>query len=259
MNAETPPAAARRWQPPRPSSPAADIAWLAGAPIVAITAAAAAALPLWPTALLAIVATSALLAAHRQQLGNGPFGIANGVTLLRLNLTIVILVASIAALATGDIGQHQTWATFATALTALVLDGLDGWLARRRHEASPFGERFDMAADTAFTITLTIALLAFNLTGAWVLTIGLLRPLFQLLGRLRPSLRAPLPPWRLRKMLCALALCLLTATLAPPLASVAPPLAAAALATLLYSFSRDTWHLERPPTSAAEDEATGER
>lgn len=215
------------------------------APVVAIVATAAAGLSLWPSALAAIVVTGAVLAGFHQRGNGGSFGLANGVTLVRLNLTVFLVVA-LAALAFTTLAPRLAWTVFLAAAIALMMDGIDGWLARRRHEASSFGERFDMAADTAFTITLALSLWVFGLTGPWVLAIGLLRPAYLVLGLWRPELRAPLAPSRLRKLLCALALCLLVAALAPPLASAAPLLAIAALVTLLLSFGRDVWHLETP-------------
>jgi phosphatidylglycerophosphate synthase len=140
-------------------------------------------------------------------------------------------------------GLGQAWVLFAIAALALLLDGVDGWLARRRGEASAFGERFDMAADTAFTITVVACLVSIGHVGPWAILIGLVRPLFTMAGRLRPELAARLPASRRRKVACAAVLVLLVAGLAPVLAPAAPGLAALALLLLLASFGRDLLHL----------------
>jgi len=237
-------AGSRRWRRPDLPRPVVNGSWLVLAPSATVVAAAAAGWPLWPSAMVAILVTAAVLADFHQRESVGAFGLANGVTLVRLNLTVFLIVAMVADLAFAALSSRLAWTVFLAAAIALVMDGIDGWLARRRHEASSFGERFDMAADTAFTITLGLSLWGFGLTGAWVLAIGLLRPAYLALGHWRPELRTPLAPSRLRKLLCAAALCLLVAALAPPLAGAAPLLAMAALATLLLSFGRDVWHLE---------------
>lgn len=243
-NSQTAPATApRRWLRRGARPQLGNAFWLVPAPLVAIAAAAQAGLSPWPTGVLAAVVTSGVLAAFRQTANGATFGLANGVTLVRLNLTAFLLVASAAVLIADTLEPRLHWTVFAAAAVALLMDGVDGWLARRRREASTFGERFDMAADTAFTIILTISLVAFGLAGFWVLAIGLLRPLFVVLARWRPALAAPLPPSRLRKVLCAAALCLMVAALAPPLAAASPLLAAAALVTLIGSFVRDIRHL----------------
>lgn len=198
-------------------------------------------LPLWPASLAVVLVTTGVLWRFHHQDADGRFGLANWVTLFRLNLVSLLLLAALP----GAAGAFPSWALFAVAFVALLLDGVDGWLARRRHEASDFGERFDMAADTAFTVILTFCLLAFALVGPWVLVIGMLRPAFVLAGRLWPVLAAPLPPSRGRKIVCAAALCCLVAGFAPPLAALAPLLAASALALLVGSFGRDLGYLRR--------------
>jgi phosphatidylglycerophosphate synthase len=208
---------------------------------LALGIAPALALPPWPAGLTVALVTAGVLWRFHHQDGEGRFGLANWVTLFRLNLVSLVLLVSLS----GGAGTVSSWALFTVAFVALLLDGVDGWLARRRHEASDFGERFDMAADTAFTLILTFCLLALGLVGPWVLVIGMLRPAFVLAGRLRPALAAPLPPSRGRKVVCAAALCCLVTGLAPPLAPAAPLLAGSALALLVGSFGRDLGYLRQ--------------
>jgi phosphatidylglycerophosphate synthase len=213
---------------------------------VAIGLAAIAALPLWAASVVVTLVTGGALWRFHRHTAAGRFGLANWVTLFRLNLVALLLLA----IWPDEPGSLQSWALFVIAAVALVLDGVDGWLARRRHEASEFGERFDMGADTAFTVILTLCLVAFALVGPWVLVIGLLRPAFVLASRRWPILHTPLPTSRVRKALCAGSLACLVAGLAPPLAPLAPALALAALLQLLWSFGHDLCYLTRHETIA---------
>jgi phosphatidylglycerophosphate synthase len=212
---------------------------------MAFALAAVAPLPLWSTSLaVGLVTGAVLLAFHAQGPAAAPsrigrFGLANWVTLFRLNLVALMLLA----VWPDEIGVHLFWLLFGMAAIALALDGVDGWLARRRQEASHFGARFDMGADTAFTIIVTLCLVRLDLVGPWVILIGLMRPAFVAAARLWPRLALPLPPSRGRKVACGLALGLLVAGLAPLLAPMAPLLAFLALGVLAWSFGRDLRHL----------------
>ena len=196
-------------------------------------------LPLWGAGAVVGLTTSGVLWRFYRRTANHRFGLANWVTLFRLNLVALMLLAVWPGLS----GLVHPWLLFAVAAVALALDGVDGWLARKRHEASEFGERFDMGADTAFTIITTLCLVGFGLVGAWVLLLGLARPAFAAAAQLWPTLAAPLPESRGRKRACAGSLACLVAGLAPPLAPFAPALAIAALLQLAWSFGRDLRYL----------------
>src|SRR5690349_4135341 len=85
----------------------------------------------------------------------GRFGSANVVTLLRAGIAALVTGLALEALTIGsgllatpgEVGDLWAWAVPVGALGALTLDGVDGWLARRRRIASAFGARFDMEAD----------------------------------------------------------------------------------------------------------------
>lgn len=170
------------------------------------------------------------------------FGTANRVTLLR---------AGIAALAAGLLGRPEwppglAWSLTALAGNAMILDGVDGWLARRGGWQSPFGARFDLEVDAFFILILAALVYQADKTGAWVLLSGALRYGFVALGYLLPWLRQPLPPRRRRQTLCVIQTAVLALCLIPPLA---PPwttlLAASALGLLMLSFTVDTVWLAR--------------
>ncbi|HPF58831.1 MAG TPA: CDP-alcohol phosphatidyltransferase family protein [Candidatus Competibacteraceae bacterium] len=164
------------------------------------------------------------------------FGAANAVTLVRAGIT---------ALFAGLIGQPAltpklAWIMTALATAALILDGLDGWLARRCGTQSLFGARFDMEVDAFFILILTVLAWQSGKAGVWVILSGALRYGFVLLGYALPWLNQPLPPSRRRQTVCViqtvvLVLCL-TPPLIPPMSTV---LAAAALGLLALSFAVD--------------------
>lgn len=218
---------------------AADGTLAVGVLATAMAFAATAPLPPWLAIAASLLVSGAVvwrfLSGHQW----AAFGLANRVTLLRANLVALMLLV----LWLGVPSPALLWTLFAVAMATLALDGVDGWLARRRHETSAFGESFDIGADTAFTIILTLSLVRFDLVGPWVLALGLLRPLFVVASWRWPALAAPLPPRHSRKVVCGGSLALLVAALAPPLAGFAPALAAIALTALIWSFGRDLHHL----------------
>ncbi len=166
------------------------------------------------------------------------WGAANRITLLRGGL--IALVGGALPLAP-VLDMAQAWVVAVIAITALVLDGLDGWVARRRGLASPYGARFDMELDALLILLLCLLLALSGKVGPWVLGLGLLRPAFILAGKLWPRLAAPLPPSQRRRVICVVQVVTLAAAATPwiesPLTSVAT---GAAFALLLFSFAADT-------------------
>lgn len=172
------------------------------------------------------------------------FGVANAITLMRAGGTALLA----GGLAAPDMlaGPPAVWMVLVFALGLLVLDGADGWAARRQGLNSRFGARFDMEIDTLLLLVLAGYVVALGKVGPWVLAIGLPRYAFVAAGLLLPVLRCDLPPSLRRKAVCVLQITVLAALLAPPVTPpLAPILAAAALAALLWSFARDIAWLMR--------------
>ena len=165
------------------------------------------------------------------------FGLGNGITLVRAGGTAVfVALAFEPALLAGP----SAWAAFAGAATLLVLDGLDGWVARRQGLASAFGARFDMEVDALLILALAALAAGLGKAGPWVLGLGLLRYGFVLAGWLLPALAAPLPPSRRRRAVCAVQVAALGLLLAPPVVPPwSAPLAGIAFAALIGSFATD--------------------
>lgn len=241
------PARLRR-PPPLPPVGAAG-AWSAG--IGAALAVALAGL-VWGGALPAVAAAggivayagvvAAVLAGLARPEAPQGFAACQVVTLLRAALTAGLagLVLAPGAL------PGLAWAALAVALVALALDGVDGWLARRRGEASAFGARFDMEVDAALILVLAVLAWLGDKAGAWVLLLGLMRYGFVAAAMGWPWLADPLPPSLRRKAVCVLQVAVLALLLAPPLqAPASAVLAALALAALAWSFAVDVLWLHR--------------
>ena len=164
------------------------------------------------------------------------FGWANRVTLLR-----GILIALLA----GSLWWPLLWQQHAVTLAgvagaALLLDGIDGWVARRTGSASAFGARFDMELDASFILLLCLALVVLGKVGGWVLLIGAMRYAFVISGLVWPWLRAPLPESLRRKVVCVVQVVALMVALLPGVsAMLASLMTALALLLLSASFALD--------------------
>lgn len=220
------------------------IAWLTGCGLLLtagllLTGMASAIVP-------AVAAYAAVAALIVERLGHGHpfarFGLANGITLIRV--VLLLMLAAAAALA-GSV-HFDTAMPFALAAVALGLDGLDGRLARGTGEASAFGARFDMEADAAAMLLFAIIAAVQAKAGLWVLAAGSMRYAFIAASLALPWLSAPLPPAFRRKAVCVVALVLLAILLHP---AVTPPvstvLALAAVVLLAWSFLVDCVWLAR--------------
>ena len=79
-------------------------------------------------------------------------------------------------------------------MAALLLDGADGWAARRQRLASAFGARFDMEVDALAILVLAVTVVKAQAVPYWVLAIGVMRYLYLAAALVLPLLRRPLPP-----------------------------------------------------------------
>ena len=169
------------------------------------------------------------------------FGAANQMTLVR---------AALVALVAGLVGEPAVAPVAAAAVLLAVivelLDGADGWLARRSSLASAFGARFDMEVDALLIMALAVLAWQHGKAGSWVLLSGLLRYAFVAAGWLAPWVSRPLPPSRRRQAVCVIqiaGLCAAVAPIVPPRASSL--VAAVSLAALAASFLVDVVWLWR--------------
>jgi phosphatidylglycerophosphate synthase len=191
--------------------------------------------------LLFFLAAAVLVIGH---VGAHPFprfGAANSVTMLR-----VALMAGVAGLIGETPDDRIAWLTVVVVVIITVLDGVDGWLARRHGQNSPFGARFDMEADAAFILVLSWLVWHHGKAGAWVIVCGLMRYLFVAAGWLVPWMAGPLRSTIRGKSVAVGQLVGLGVALLPivpvPLSRI---VAAVTLGTLTWSFAVDIVWLKR--------------
>ncbi len=180
-----------------------------------------------------------------QHLPYSHFGPANSVTLIRAGLVVFI---------SGFTGHPNhlaahAWLISGVATIALLLDGIDGWLARRSRMQTPFGARFDVEVDALFILVLVALVWQSGKAGAWVLLSGSLRYIFLIASLAFPILRQPLPPARWRQAVCVLQTAVLIICLTPVITdNWSQALAAGALLALALSFARDiVWLINATP------------
>ena len=166
----------------------------------------------------------------------------------RVTLARAALVYPVAALALvpGVGGTAGAWWIIVLSTVALVMDGFDGWVARRTASSTPFGARFDMELDAFLLMALSVLVWQDGRVGVWVLLIGGLRYLFVAAAIPLPALAGELPPSFRRKVVCVIQGIALLVALGPIIPGpLAVGVSAVALASLLYSFGVDALWLLR--------------
>ena len=139
----------------------------------------------WPLSGVALLSVAVLLWRSRGKYApGGAFGPANAVTAIRCALTL--------ALGLPDRGFSSA-ALAALVAFAWVLDGLDGWIARRRGLVSPFGAAFDLETDALLVLVATLQLWQRGRLGVWILVPGLLRYLYVLALAIMPPVAGQVP------------------------------------------------------------------
>ncbi len=172
-------------------------------------------------------------------------GAANRVTLLR---------AALACLFAGLVGEGaQVIAGLAVPLVVgtaafLALDGVDGWLARRRGEESVFGKLLDHETDALFLLVLSVLVHQTEKVGPWIIAAGLLHYVYLAVRVAFPRLSADLPPTRRGQVTGLGAVLGLLACLFPNVeTNVATGVAGVVLIALVWSFTVDAFRLLRMP------------
>jgi phosphatidylglycerophosphate synthase len=207
----------------------------------------------WMVGIACGLTTTAILSYGLTRSGAAALGAANRVTLTR-----AVLVGGVAALVAeglvaDGLAQPASNATLVgLAAVALVLDGVDGWVARRTGTVSALGARFDMEVD-AFLILVLSAYVGRSV-GPWVLAMGAARYVAWAAGSVVTWMRVSVPPRYWRKPVAAIQEIVLTAAVAHLLPVSAMNAAiAVAIVLLAESFGRDVvwqWRQRRVRTPA---------
>ncbi|MEE4379387.1 MAG: CDP-alcohol phosphatidyltransferase family protein [Candidatus Competibacteraceae bacterium] len=178
------------------------------------------------------------------------FGPANRVTLIRASL-VALLVGFVVDV---PFSAKGIWLTVLIAVSVVLLDGVDGWLARRSNTVSDFGARFDMETDALLIAVLALLVWRLDKTGVWILLAGTLRYLFVAAGYFLPWLSGNLPYSRRRQSVCVLQTLALIGCLVPLIsAQWATAIALTSVILLTGSFAIDTLWLARHSHSVKED------
>jgi phosphatidylglycerophosphate synthase len=155
-----------------------------------------------------------------------------------------MLVALTAGLIDEPVITRIAWTAAIAATIVAILDGVDGWLARRSRMASAFGARIDMETDAVLILVLSMLVWHHGKAGGWILLGGLLRYAFIAAGWMLPWMARPLTPTHRAKTITIIHVVGLIVALAPivalPLSAI---VVAATLAALTWSFAVDVHRL----------------
>lgn len=174
------------------------------------------------------------------------FGAANAVTSVRSGLVGVVT----GLVAVSFVTPVPPLLLVAIVVPTLVLDGVDGWVARRTASASELGGRFDMEVDAFLLLVLSVS--AAVVVGPWVLMIGVMRYAFVLAGAVWPWLNRSLPFRYWRKVVTAVAGIALVLTISGLIPGLGLAAAVLALVLLIESFGRDViWLVKTRPRQRA--------
>jgi cardiolipin synthase len=98
--------------------------------------------------------------------------IPNLLTLARLALLPLIMIAFFMEFETGPLA---TWICFVLYVIAAITDFLDGYLARKLNQITPFGTFLDPISDKIFVCALLVLLVGFGrLDGIWMVPVILI-------------------------------------------------------------------------------------
>ena len=172
------------------------------------------------------------------------FGMANGVTMIR-----GLLAALVGCLVGSAPSANIAIAATVISIVALLMDGLDGFIARKTDTCTEYGARLDMEVDAWFMLLLSVLVHQWSQAGVWVLFCGLARYAWVGVQLSVPWFNRPLPPEPAlrRKTACVLGVAGLALALYPwPWPSFNTGLAAVATLALAVSFAIDAnWLIQQ--------------
>jgi phosphatidylglycerophosphate synthase len=181
---------------------------------------------------------------------SGIFGPANTVTAIRL--------AMVSGLCTMGFLEGLGPAAALLVLTIFALDGLDGWLAKRTGQSSPFGAAFDMECDALLVLVGTLLLYMRGRLGVYILIPGFLRYVYSLgvawfAGGVEP------PPSRSGRYIFSVFAVSMIASLWP-IEPIHAPLAVVATLLIAFSFARGLlWSLRHSSAGVSDPAAVTQR
>jgi len=128
------------------------------------------------------------------------------------------------------------------AFLVLILDGFDGFLARKYKTQSGFGEYLDMETDAFYVLALSCLLYQNGTFGLWIISLGLLRYLYFIaLQFFKPPHKKEARVFRAR-LIAVILMGSLIAGFALPLSISKPAILFSAL-LVFYSFGSSFWNV----------------
>jgi CDP-diacylglycerol---glycerol-3-phosphate 3-phosphatidyltransferase len=118
-----------------------------------------------------------------------PLNLPNVLTVLRILLVPVLVVALLDETANGDLLAAVVFAI------ASLTDFVDGWLARRRSAITSFGKLMDPIADKLLVIAALVALVSLGRLAAWVAMVIIARELAVTMARAQAPHVIPAAGW----------------------------------------------------------------
>jgi len=174
----------------------------------------------------------------RKGFPNRNLGVGNLITLSRF--------VAVSALFSAIFVSVNPWIIVFIAIPALVLDGFDGFYARKTGGVTDFGARLDMEVDSALAIVLAVNIWAAGLASPLIILLALPRYLFIAFSNLLPWLNRPLPDRYSRKVVSVIQVASLIGLNAPIFPSwFVLTVAFTVAATLIWSFGKDIIWLRR--------------
>ena len=143
--------------------------------------------------------------------GTEIFSLASKITFIRLNISLVMLTAAINSsmnLTIFDIFYAERIIAI-LAISALILDGLDGFVARKYNHVTKFGEIIDQESDNFLMLVLSISLYLNREVGIYIFLIPSYRYLFIFSMKRYDWLKIELPISQFRKFACAVTILLM--------------------------------------------------
>lgn len=124
------------------------------------------------------------------------FGVPNYITLFRNYLVFLIIYLAFL--------NSSSFLILIPAVSVLLMDGLDGYFARRLKLSSEFGARFDMESDAFFILVLSCIVYVYYIDSFFVLLIGGMRYIYVALSYFFDFLNNPLKERYSRKVFCVI-------------------------------------------------------
>jgi len=189
------------------------------------------------SALLAVLAfyisgSLLIIQLFRRGFPHSQLGLGNLITLGRFVLVSVLFSVVF--------GLVNPWLIIFVSVFALVLDGFDGYFARRAKKVSEFGARLDMEVDSALAAVLALSLWSSGLVGVEILLLAIPRYLFAFASNIFAWMTSPLPYSLARRVISVIQIASLIGLHAPFLPEVLiTPVALIVIGLLIWSFGKD--------------------